>query len=195
MNVHGTFHSWKPRKVSFVMMMEMLLQYHCVSCLLILSLIYKCVYTKHFSVDHGLSKHLPKELRLLTQLQVLNLNGNSLTGTIPTQIGRLGSLVHLDLGNNFISGSIPSEIGMMTSLEEIIARNNHLGGVLPSELSNIPNLNAFWVDRNNISGDITAMCEASTGLIASADCGEVICPCCSICCYDNSECVFSTSFK
>jgi Leucine-rich repeat (LRR) protein len=153
------------------------------------------VWLNFLAVDHGLAKQLPRELRLLTHLQILNLNGNTLTGVLPTQLGRLSNLVQLDIGNNLISGTIPTELGMITSLEEIITRNNQLRGSIPSQLSNIPSLHAFWADRNDISGDLTTLCEKNKALIASTDCDQVICPCCSICCYNNAECAFSSSFN
>jgi len=45
-------------------------------------------------------------------LYLLDLDFNSITGTIPSEIGMLLSLRYLELDINSITGTIPSEIGM-----------------------------------------------------------------------------------
>jgi hypothetical protein len=62
-----------------------------------------------------------------------------------------------------------------------------LEGAFPSEISDIPDLLALWLDRNDISFDFTTKCNDSDGLFITADCAEVVCPCCSICCHGKKN--------
>jgi len=45
-----------------------------------------------------------------TNLELLNLSGNQITGTIPSEIGTLSSLTTLDLSNTNVTGTLPEEI-------------------------------------------------------------------------------------
>ena len=46
-----------------------------------------------------------------SQLEVLSLNGNQLTGTIPPELGSLTNLERLYLSDNQLTGPIPPELG------------------------------------------------------------------------------------
>jgi len=45
-----------------------------------------------------------------TNLELMNLSGNPITGTIPSEIGALSSLTTLDLSNTNVTGTLPEEI-------------------------------------------------------------------------------------
>ena len=49
-------------------------------------------------------------------LNVLNLNGNSLTGQIQHTVGQLSSIKTLWLSGNMLTGAIPDSIGNLTTL-------------------------------------------------------------------------------
>jgi Leucine-rich repeat (LRR) protein len=66
--------------------------------------------------SNGLSGQLPRELGLLTNLTIVHLDFNQLTGTIPTELGRLESLEELQLSSNRLSGQLPRELGLLTNL-------------------------------------------------------------------------------
>lgn len=87
----------------------------------------------------GLVGPLPAELGNLTQLQVLNLGSNQLTGTLPDTWGSTTAMFGLQqllLTSNQLGGSLPSEWGRpgrwpaLTSLQ--LGDNNFTGG-LPTE--------------------------------------------------------------
>ena len=52
------------------------------------------------------------ELGLLTNMEYLEFQGNSLTGTIPSQLGMLGDVfVMLDVRLNQLTGTVPTQVG------------------------------------------------------------------------------------
>ncbi|MBC6476052.1 MAG: hypothetical protein GDA48_27240 [Hormoscilla sp. GM102CHS1] len=60
------------------------------------------------------------ELGDLSNLQVLELYNNSLSGTFPSELGDLSNLQELELYNNSLSGTFPSELGELSSLQVIL---------------------------------------------------------------------------
>lgn len=64
----------------------------------------------------------------------LILSGRGLNGTIPKEIGLLSSLNILDLSNNYITGSIPDEMSKLSNLHNLSLYNNLLSGSFPTSL-------------------------------------------------------------
>ncbi|KAI3897732.1 hypothetical protein MKW92_043859 [Papaver armeniacum] len=98
---------------------------------------------------------LPSSIYNLSQLQSLDLFGNSITGYIHSSISNLTFLRMLDLSYNFFNGSIPKSICEMFSLQELDLRNNTITGFIPSCLTNLKNLTVFTVDGNSIEGTVS----------------------------------------
>jgi hypothetical protein len=67
--------------------------------------------------NNVLTGSLPAEVRLLSNLRVLDLSDNQFTG-VPAEIGQLAELRVLDLSNNPITG-LPYEIGNLSKLEKL----------------------------------------------------------------------------
>jgi Leucine-rich repeat (LRR) protein len=67
--------------------------------------------------QNALTGSLPAEIRLLSNLRILNLSQNQFTG-VPAEIGQLAELRVLDLSNNPISG-LPLELGNLSKLEKL----------------------------------------------------------------------------
>lgn len=59
------------------------------------------------------------QLSLLTQLRVMNLAKNVLTGTVPSQLGLLESMTTMNLETNLLQGTIPDVICDIESLREL----------------------------------------------------------------------------
>ena len=75
----------------------------------------------------------------LTNLTILQLYNNKLTGSIPVEIGKLVNLEILFLEENELSGRLPAELGQLTSLEWFWLKNNEdLSGPLPLSLTQVP---------------------------------------------------------
>ena len=111
---------------------------------------------------NNLSGALPDDLGSLTGLTVLDLSGNRLTGTIP-ELTALTGLQTLDLGDNLLSGEIPEWLGEQTPegapklpLRELSLRGNQFRGMIPRSLGDVYLLEVLYLDRNQLSGPITA---------------------------------------
>jgi hypothetical protein len=85
------------------------------------------------------------------------------------------------------SNNLPSELGELSELEVLNIRQNTFEGAFPSEISDIPGLLALWLDRNDLSSDFTTQCNVHDRLFISADCAEILCPFCSICCHGKKN--------
>ncbi|KAI5062033.1 hypothetical protein GOP47_0022572 [Adiantum capillus-veneris] len=77
-------------------------------------------------------------------------------GAIPTgSLGQLTELRVLNLRSNNLSGSLPADLENCGFLRSIYLQNNTFSGLLPSNFSSWPNLNRFDVSFNNFSGEVS----------------------------------------
>lgn len=127
----------------------------------------------------GLTGIIPSSsLSLLSELRVVSLRNNQLTGPFPGELGNcnhvhalyLGRndfygpvpnltgfwprLTHLSLEYNRFNGTIPDAIGLFTRLHLLNLRNNSFSGRIPD--FNQVNLTLFDVSNNNLSGPVPA---------------------------------------
>lgn len=134
---------------------------------------------------------LPTELGALSFLQSLILSRNSFVGPIPTQVGNLVNLTYLDFALTKLTGTIPTEVGQMMELEVFALSSTQISGTIPSQLVALPSLKAVKFGRMNLVGEIPmGLCNRTVPLEEiRTDCGEVVCPCCTLCCVDIGECL------
>ncbi|KAH0706940.1 hypothetical protein KY289_012016 [Solanum tuberosum] len=81
--------------------------------------------SNHFEGD------IPKSLKDLSSLRLLNLSHNNLKGDIPMELGKLNTLEALDLSWNRLTGKIPQELTTMNFLELLNLSQNQLVGHIP----------------------------------------------------------------
>lgn len=94
-----------------------------------------------------------------TELTLLDLSNNNLSGSLQGEIRFLQNLRTLDLSDNNFTG-IPSEIGQLTNLEVLDLSNNPVTG-LPQELGNLQNLQLLDLRSTNYSAqDLEAIKKA-----------------------------------
>uniref|UniRef100_A0A0E0BKB2 non-specific serine/threonine protein kinase n=1 Tax=Oryza glumipatula TaxID=40148 RepID=A0A0E0BKB2_9ORYZ len=90
----------------------------------------------------------------ISDMVVIDLSLNHLTGEIPNEITSLDGLVSLNLSWNHLSGKIPKNIGAMKSLESLDLSRNNISGEMPAGLSDLTFLSSLDMSYNNLVGRI-----------------------------------------
>ena len=141
----------------------------------------------------------------------LNMQRNSLTGSLPSEIGLLTNLEFCAIEVNQMIGTLPDELGQLSTLgkhSKLVCcfhctkqRRRQTG----SELIRNPSLFVFFLCRyflvlvnffagaNDFTGVLpTEMCQNASQFEALAlDCELVECPCCTLCCnIEPTKCLF-----
>ncbi|KAJ4912614.1 putative LRR receptor-like serine/threonine-protein kinase MRH1 [Raphanus sativus] len=88
-------------------------------------------------------------------VQILDLSGCSLGGTLAPELNQLIELRSLKLSKNHFSGEIPKEFGSFTKLEVLDLRDNDLTGTMPPELTNVLSLKHLLLSGNKFSSDMS----------------------------------------
>ncbi|XP_076883838.1 receptor-like protein EIX2 [Bidens hawaiensis] len=107
----------------------------------------------------SLEQFLCPRLKRDTQLQVLGLANNNLSGVIPDCWMNWQDLSDIDFENNNLSGGIPQSIESLSSLQSFNTQNNHLSGKLPAFLLNSKSLQIIELAENKFTGSIPTLIE------------------------------------
>lgn len=105
---------------------------------------------------NAISGEIPREIAKLRALEVLELQDNSFTGQILSELKDLSSLRVLNLGYNSLTGSIPTELGRCHKLQILNLAGNMLNGSIPPSLGDLLELNFLSLSFNQLSGAIEA---------------------------------------
>jgi Leucine-rich repeat (LRR) protein len=98
---------------------------------------------------------LPGSLvNLSTNLELLQIPYNNISGVIPSDIGNLADLEKLDFGKNLLTGAIPKSIGKLTLLKRLGLTSNYLSGHVPSSIRNLSSLLQLYASENSFEGPI-----------------------------------------
>lgn len=90
---------------------------------------------------------IPSELGNCSNLMILALDNNMLTGSIPIALGKLPvglasctNITTLALGKNMLDGNIPAAIRKLRALQNLDLSKSELNGEIPAELGSCTNL-------------------------------------------------------
>ncbi|XP_057768641.1 LRR receptor-like serine/threonine-protein kinase RPK2 [Salvia miltiorrhiza] len=90
----------------------------------------------------------------LSELKILSLPFNELSGEIPAEIWGMGKLEVLDLEGNLISGTLPSRFSGLRNLKVLNLGFNKISGGMPTSLSNCMGLRVLNLAGNQLNGSI-----------------------------------------
>ncbi|KAL0358388.1 UNVERIFIED_CONTAM: putative inactive receptor kinase [Sesamum angustifolium] len=112
----------------------------------------------------GLVGQIPADtLGRLSQLRVLSLRSNRLSGPIPPDFSQLKLLRNVYLQNNQFSGEFPPSLTELTRLTRLDLSSNNFTGSIPFSVSNLTRLTGLFLQNNGFSGKIPSI--APPGLI------------------------------
>ncbi|MEI7988937.1 MAG: hypothetical protein WCI88_07840 [Chloroflexota bacterium] len=104
------------------------------------------------------------DLSGMLNLETLDLGVNGFdAGPLPAYMVNFTNLKILRLEGNNLTGDIPSGIGALPNLEKLALDYNSLSGIIPS-FSNA-NLQLLWLGGNQFNGEIPTSIAALTGLV------------------------------
>ncbi|KAJ0238985.1 inactive receptor kinase [Hirschfeldia incana] len=101
--------------------------------------------------SNRLSGQIPRDFSNLTHLRSLYLQHNEFSGDFPPSITQLTGLIRLDVSSNNLTGSIPFAVNNLTSLTGLFLANNRFSGNLPSITVGLTDFN---VSHNNLNGSV-----------------------------------------
>lgn len=94
-------------------------------------------------------QQVPQSLFDRSDVEVLDLSSNELSGALPAEVRKLAKLRRLDLSDNNFTG-LPAELGQLSQLEYLNISGNPITG-LPYELGNLKNLRELDLRNTNYS--------------------------------------------
>ncbi|KAK8322677.1 hypothetical protein V6Z11_A12G186100 [Gossypium hirsutum] len=115
--------------------------------------------------SQNLSGILAPSIGNLTNLQLLLLQNNNISGNIPSELGRPPKLHILDVSN--FSGQIPTTLSLLESLQYLRLNNNSLSGTIPSSLANMAQLTFLDLSFNNLSSQIPGLLAKSFNIVGN----------------------------
>lgn len=95
----------------------------------------------------------PDTISNLSELQILSLRSNFITGVFPSDFSNLKNLSFLYLQFNNLSGSLP-DFSAWKNLTVVNLSSNRFNGSIPVSLSNLTQLSGLNLANNDLSGDI-----------------------------------------
>ncbi|XP_052183955.1 probable inactive receptor kinase At2g26730 [Diospyros lotus] len=93
----------------------------------------------------------------LTQLQILSLRSNRLSGEIPSDFSNLKLLRKLYLQNNQFSGDFPTSVTELTSLIRLDISSNNFTGTIPVAVDNLTHLTGLFLENNGFTGELPSL--------------------------------------
>ncbi|XP_056172007.1 receptor-like protein 7 [Syzygium oleosum] len=91
---------------------------------------------------------------MMASLKVLNLRNNQLSGTIPQNISRTCDLQTLDFSENLLQGQIPLSLANCTMLEVVNIGDNKINGTFPCHFKALSSLHVLVLRSNKLHGEI-----------------------------------------
>ncbi|XP_010249925.1 PREDICTED: probable inactive receptor kinase At2g26730 [Nelumbo nucifera] len=99
----------------------------------------------------------PNTLGRLSQLRVLSLRSNRLSGEIPADFSQLKLLRNLYLQHNLFSGEFPASLTQLTRLVRLDLSFNNFTGKIPFSVNNLTHLSGLFLENNGFAGSLPSI--------------------------------------
>ena len=124
----------------------------------------------------------------------IDLSKNLFSGTLPELWGtEMSSIREIRVFENALTGTLPTTMGLLSNLTLFSTYSNQLTGTVPTELGLLRSLQVVDIRMNSLTGSVNETLCSSTlapelvlAVMVEADCDEVECPCCTVCCFNNA---------
>lgn len=99
---------------------------------------------------------IPMEVFNISELEILDLTGNNLSGGLPADLylGGVSRLQVLYLSSNELGGLIPSAISQCSELQLLSLSNNTFSGLIPKDIGNLTALEILYLSWNYLTGTL-----------------------------------------
>ncbi|XP_051119277.1 LRR receptor-like serine/threonine-protein kinase RPK2 [Andrographis paniculata] len=118
---------------------------------------------------NDISGEIPVDIWGMEKLEVLDLEGNLLSGFLPAKFSGLRSLKALNLGFNSISGGIPSSLSDCVGIQLLNFAGNHFNGSIPGFIGRFKDLRGLHLSFNQLTGSIPVEIGDGCGKIEHLD--------------------------
>ncbi|CAL5364951.1 unnamed protein product [Camellia sinensis] len=117
---------------------------------------------------NNLSGKIPSSMGSLGQIQTLHLRNNNFSREIASSLKRCTNLIMIDLGGNKLTGKIPTWIGAhLTSLIVLSLRFNEFKGSIPRHICHLNQIQIVDFSHNRLSRNIPHCFHNFTTLVES----------------------------
>ncbi|XP_071701647.1 LRR receptor-like serine/threonine-protein kinase RPK2 [Rutidosis leptorrhynchoides] len=103
---------------------------------------------------NDLSGEIPGDIWGLKKLEVIDLEGNLISGNLSVDFSGLKNLRVVNLGFNRISGTIPDSLSNLKDLQILNLAGNHMNGSIPRFFNEFNDLRGLYLSFNRFSGKI-----------------------------------------
>lgn len=97
---------------------------------------------------------IPAEIWGLKKLEVIDLEGNLINGSLNSNFRGFNSIRVLNLGFNQISGEIPDSLVNLKNLQVLNLAGNHIDGSIPRFFNEFIDLRGLYLSFNRLTGKI-----------------------------------------
>ncbi|KAJ9538678.1 hypothetical protein OSB04_031411 [Centaurea solstitialis] len=107
----------------------------------------------------------PNTIGKLSQLRVLSLRSNGLTGGIPSDFSNLAFLRSVYLQDNRFSGGFPASLSNLNRVVRLDLSGNEFSGEIPFGINSLTQLTGLFLQNNSFSGQIPSINQGSLVLM------------------------------
>lgn len=99
----------------------------------------------------------PNSLSQVTEIRVISLRSNKLSGLLPTDLVNCSFLRSIYLQDNSLSGPLPTNFSAWPNLYYAVFSFNQFTGVMPASLATLQNIKSLNLENNSLTGPVPTL--------------------------------------